>query len=438
MKNKIKIPLALVASLISYEALACPIDMATPPIYVANATSVHTNILSKQIDAANLAMNVALAAQTKAIAEAITVWTAQKGVSAQQEATAIKNNTQVEATAIQAISTNERIKEALRNYGDRSVGYKPCNVSKNRTDIMIATQNTEQNVPMMIKTEVTAAPGTYSPKLQAMATRLALHEKKYCTASQVASGLCTVEGEYAGASLMAQTLFKPTTKDSEDYQAQSAFINNMVGLPDDPLPKNTANSALGQSYGDKKRHKDALISTAINSLKSIQASWSVSSDPEDQSSPSGAPVTTEKQQVQNKTATPNTAKSMVASLGSATSSTASATASSTAGSSKSDEPQPVMVQLKGEVDRYLGGGKEYQDWSKSLAGMEEKGVLTELLKIKALRLYMQTEQYKHLSRLEAMLAANVSMQMENGGLNGRVEMQRQLALRSAMRDKMVK
>ena len=97
-----------------------------------------------------------------------------------------------------------------------------------------------------------------------------------------------------------------------------------------------------------------------------------------------------------------------------------------------------MEQVKHDVSRYLGGGKEYEDWSKTLVGQEEKGVLTEVVKVKALRLYMQVQQYKQLQRMEAMLAANVAATTENSGMAGRVEAQRQIAVRQTISDNLVK
>lgn len=414
---------------------ACPIDVTQPYIVVNRNESIHTQAVKGQLDAMDLALNTAMNTQAKLIAEAITVWSAQKGVSAQQQATAIKNNTQVEAQAMQEISRNTRMKKVLRDYGNQSMGYKPCETSKERAILVINTKNTQESVPQMIKREVTAAPGVYSPKIQAMATRLALHDKMYCTPSQAMSGFCSKEAPRAGKSLMAETLFTPSGVDTQEYQDKSAFINNMIGLPDDPISKAAATTVEGQSYADLKRRKDAIKSTAINSLKSIQAQWSIMGDEEKNSengqSSNAAGLSSEKQQLAASDAQKpkNTAAS-------ATAVNASSSSSSTAGSAvkKDNTPQPMMIQLKREVDRYLGGGSEYAEWSKNLASQEEKGVLTEILKVKALRLYMQAEQYKQLSRMEAMLAANVAAQTENTGMSGRVEIQRQIALRNAIQN----
>ena len=411
---------------------SCPIDVTQPYIVVNRNESIHTQAVKGQLDAMDLALNTAMNTQAKLIAEAITVWSAQKGVSAQQQSTAIKNNTQVEAQAMQEISRNTRMKKVLRDYGNQSMGYKPCETSKERAILVINTKNTQESVPQMIKREVTAAPGVYSPKIQAMATRLALHDKMYCTSSQAMSGFCSKEAPRAGKSLMAETLFTPSGVNTQEYQDKSAFINNMVGLPDDPISKAAATTVEGQSYADLKRRKDAIKSTAINSLKSIQAQWSIVGDEEKHSeggqSSNTAGLSSEKQQLAASDAQKpkNTAASAIAVNAS----------SSTAGSvvKKDTTPQPMMIQLKREVDRYLGGGSEYAEWSKNLASQEEKGVLTEILKVKALRLYMQAEQYKQLSRMEAMLAANVAAQTENTGMSGRVEVQRQIALRNAIQN----
>lgn len=419
-------------------AFSCPSDPTQPYIVVNRNEAIHSQAVKRQLDAMDLALNTAINTQAKLISEAITIWTAQKGVNAQQQSTAIKNNTQVETQALQEITRNARMKKALRDYGNQSMGYKPCETSKDRAVLVINTKTTQESVPQMIKREVTAAPGVYSPKIQAMATRLALHDKMYCTSSQAMSGLCSKESPRAGKSLMAETLFTPSGVNTQEYQDKSAFINNMVGLPDDPIPKSAAVTVEGQSYADLKRRKDAIKSTAINSLKSIQAQWSVMADEEHHSedgssSSNKVPLATEKQQL-----AANDAQKPKNTAASATALGASVTSSSTAGAivKKDTTPQPMMIQLKREVDRYLGGGSEYAEWSKTLAGQEEKGVLTEILRVKALRLYMQAEQYKQLSRMEAMLAANVAAQTENTGMSGRVEMQRQIALRNAIKDKL--
>ena len=91
---------------------------------------------------------------------------------------------------------------------------------------------------------------------------------------------------------------------------------------------------------------------------------------------------------------------------------------------------PLSVLMKRDVDRYLGGGQEYKDWSKTLVSANERGVLKEILQIKALRLFMQSQQYQQLARMEGMLAANVSAEAFRTGMESNIEKQRQKVLKT--------
>lgn len=404
------VTLSLVASS-SYAA--CIIQSVQPTTFLTKGFTVHTATIQASLASMDVAVKAAMEFQTGNIIAAVDVMTAQKALTGKQLSTAVKNNSQVQAQAMQEVNRTKRVKDALKVYGVQGAGYKACEVHDKRVDINVATESVDVAVPEMVKSEVTARPGKYTSRKDAMATRLALHNKYYCTADQAATGLCGAEGERAGKSLAAQTLFEPSSYQSQAYRDKSALINNMVGLPDDPVPKALANSVQGQAYSDLKRRKDAIKSTAIASLKSIQAQWSTvpSIEPEDKGNTNLSASTvgnTEKQQLAN-----------------------------AAPADDPNAPKPLAVQIKADVDRYLGGGEEYKEWSKTLAGLEEKGVLTELVKNKALRLYMQAEKYKQYSRMEAMLASNVAAMTVNTGLEGNVEQQRQIAVRSNIKDKIL-
>lgn len=388
---------------------ACYIDRYAPAQFSKPILSAHTEAVMASLQGMDLAVSAAMNAQAKSIAGAVDILSQQKAASTKQFATAMKNNSHLEAQAIQEIARNKRLKKAIRDYSPASMGYKACEVSAKREVISQATKDTDAAIPVMTNREVTARPGSYGSRKDAAATRLALHEKLYCTSGQVASGLCNSEGSEAGKSLMAETLFKPSGKDTQDYANKSAFINNMVGLPDDPVPTAVAASSEAQAYSDLKRRKDAIKSTAITSLKAIQAMTS-SMDGEE-------PVDK------------------------ATNGTNTAAASTEKGQLNTESPKtnkvnkaPLSTQIKDDVSRYLGGGKEYEEWSKSLASAEEKGILTELVKNKALSLYIQAEKYKQYSRMEAMLAANVAAATINNGMERNVETSRQVALREHMQD----
>lgn len=390
-------------------------------------------------DSLNTAVTKASLEQSKAITDAVFILSNQKALTTEQIAKSLKDNTQIQANAQQSINQSKRYQQAIRDYGPQGIGYNVCEVSIKRESIKDATVATQKAVEGMVETEITARAGRYANKSQAMATRLALHKKYYCTEGQARAGLCTGAGERAGASLSAATMFQPADYLSAEYNDKSALINNMVGLPDDPVPASQAATKSGQAYADLKRRKDAIKSTAMTSLKSIQADWSSVPNAHANTTPTPAAtagVKTEKEQLVKEapdTTTP------IGDMGGVQASTATNAAADPAAPAEKESIDDVrsrslMVQVQKDVGRYLGGGADYEEWSKTLTGQEEKGVLTEVLKVKALRLYLQTQEFKQLQRMEAMFAANVAAQTENTGMASRVETQRQIAVRQSIRD----
>lgn len=420
----------------SYQANAFSCVYQDHVFVASNASkfsSANAAIMS-QLVGMDVAVNVAAKAESDAITSAIFVLSNQKAMTTTQVNQALKNNTQVQANALQAVAQAERYHQAIRDYGPTGVGHQVCKVSIERSGVTETTKDTQAAIADMVSSEITARAGKYANRGEAMAERLALHNKYYCTDGQAQSGMCKAQGDRGGKSLSAATLFQPSDYLSSEYNDKSALINNMVGLPDDPIPREQAATEAGQAYTDLKRRKDAIKSVAMVSLKAIQADWSSvpKTDTHEPPTPSAsaaltAGVKTEKEQLA-KTA-PSTDVKNIASA---------ETPQPPPATTEELKNQSLMEQVKHDVSRYLGGGKEYEDWSKTLVGQEEKGVLTEVVKVKALRLYMQVQQYKQLQRMEAMLAANVAATTENSGMAGRVEAQRQIAVRQTISDNLVK
>ncbi|MBR7539730.1 hypothetical protein KC221_26465, partial [Mycobacterium tuberculosis] len=84
--------------------------------------------LSAALNAMDLGVNKALELQTAVVTTAVNTLTSQKAVGTVQLSKAIKDNTQLEATAEQQIAQNERVKKALRDYGPRGMGFEVCKV----------------------------------------------------------------------------------------------------------------------------------------------------------------------------------------------------------------------------------------------------------------------------------------------------------------------
>ena len=65
-----------------------------------------------------------------------------------------------------------------------------------------------------------------------------------------------------------------------------------------------------------------------------------------------------------------------------------------------------------------------------MVGQTEKGVLKEILTIKALRLFQQSEKYQQLMQIEPMVAANVAAETYRNGMQANIENQRNRITRS--------
>lgn len=422
IKDKISRFLTLSAAAVAINLTAitgaqavCIIDSSTPKAVIKPQIKASEQAIVLALDAMDKTVSTAMEFQTAALLASVNTLSSQKALAAKQVGQSVLNNTQLQTSAIQQVNSAHKAKQAVIDYGPRSAGHQVCQVLAQRTEIKSSEKASERAVGVMVNSEVTARPGRYGSRGSAMATRLALHDKLYCTASQAASGLCAGEAPRAGKSLQAATIFTPADYDSPDYRDKSAFINNMVGLPDEPLTQSTAATVQGQTYADLKRRKDAIKSTAVVSLKSLQAAWSNTSENE-HSRGLDADVNA------------NTANSEASQLEQA-GNMPDADMLTAEQKEKKLKKDPLAVQIKNDVNRYLGSGDEYKAWSKTLVASPERGVLQEVLRVKSARLYLKAQHYKQLSRMEAMLAANVAAETYRTGMEGNIERQRQVAMR---------
>lgn len=395
----------LLAAPLSANAATCYIDSAAPALTLKPQIKLSEKTVLASLAAMDTTVSVALDFQTAAIAAAVKTLTSQKALSAKQVGQSAMNNSQIKTEAAQQVEMAHRAKQVVIDYGSAGAGHQVCQVLAERKSTKESGDIAKKAVMGMVNTEVTARPGRYSSAGSAKATRLALHDALYCTSSQAASNLCAGEAPRAGASLTASTLFVPSDEGSPEYRDKSAFINNMVGFPDDPLTADTASTIGGQSYSDLKRRKDAIKSTAIASLKSLQAEYSGFSGSHKGKDETATVSSSEADQLADAKNMPNLEKVTGTTI------------------------QPQAVKIQNDVNRYLGAGPAYQEWSKTLVGAAERGVLKEVLQVKALRLYLQAQQYDQLSRMEAMLAATVSAETYRTGMDSAIERQRQLTVR---------
>lgn len=348
-----------------------------PPQYqetlVAPMFSSATTALNQAIRAVDVALSTQMQLYSERMNSAVAVLTKQKALAANQIAEASKNSAQSTASALNILAQTERVKEARFEYGGEfGQGYDPCVVYNGR-NLMAnreAQLGEERRVRMM--SEIVAAPGRYVDPIAARTTLAREHRDNFCTAAQAASGMCAQPGAMAGASLTAATLFEPMMEGDPAYRAKVAFVNNVAGLPDAPVPAQAAKSPAASAYALAKAQKDALVSPALASFKEVQLDYT------------GVELT------------------------------------------EGGSDIPLATRLEREVKRYLGNTDEYTTWSQVMVGQNTRGLMVEMLKVKSLDLLLLEKQYRQYERMEANLATLVA-----GELRGKMDRTQTAAERAA-------
>jgi hypothetical protein len=314
------------------------------------------------IQAAITAMDTSLSGilevERQRLLSAIAVLTKQKALAATQVSEATVNSNKMLALGLQTISQTERVKKARFDYGGEfGQGYNPCKIVATRNLIAARSADLSSELPKRVRTEIDAGSGKYSDVLTARNSFIQRHQN-YCTNDEVTSGMCNSAGAMPGADTSVVTLFTPAMEDSDQYTAKNAFINNLAGMPDQPIPTSSANSAAAQSYILLKDRRDALVSPALTALKDIQI---------DTSGIDGTETGSE---------------------------------------------LPMSQLMQNEVKRYGGNSDEYTAWTQTLASQNERGVLIELLKVKALDLAQKARLFRQYETIESQLASMTSMQAQ--------------------------
>lgn len=331
-------------------------------LWVYPAFVAATSTLTAQITAMDVAMSAQLWFQSERLISAIAVMTKQKAVGANQIADGLRNTNQNVAVGLNALATAERVKRARFEYGgDFGQGYSPCYVFQGRLGIARSESDLNGAAAASLRTNLQAAPGRFANPITAQKEMQIEHNQLFCTQDQAASGLCTAVGALPGANLNVATLFKPSANEEPLSKAKSSFINFMAGLPDGVVPQGGGKSEVAASYQLAKLQKDAVRSSALASLTQIQLETTSGGHGE-----------------------------------------------------HGEGDLPLSMQYATEVKRYAGNTPEYKSWSSVMAAQNDRGVLVELLKIKALDLTLQERQYRQWERMEATLASAVAANLKTG------------------------
>lgn len=306
-----------------------------------------TTSVASSISSFGATFGVNMATKFEMLISAIAVATKQEAVSAGVVADATRQSAEQLVNAVRAQRQADQVAEAFISYNPGTgQGHQPCLVNaKNRT-----LDGAFDKIGLAARASVAAldvAPGRMVDSTAAvMGKRLETHRALFCSEAEVKAGICSAS-QLPGGDTNAALLFESTEAGSLKDKAQIAYIQHVLGTPDQRLTKDAGQSAAGQTFMLAKANKDALLSIPAFSLSMIRA-----------------------------------ANLQSAELG---------------GKSPND-----VLRLR--VNQYFGGA-EAQAWAKTLTAQSERGLMVEAVKMDGLAVWMRHQRFKQGQRLEANLAA---------------------------------
>lgn len=315
--------------------------------WTISAIGAQTMAITTAISAFSLAFGAQMEITFEQVISAMAVATKQEAVSANLIGDNQRESAGALVNAIKVQHQSDRMMEAYIAYNPAmGQGYKPCStMARNKTlDGTFDTLNTIAGKQVMVGDVVPG--GMTNSTGTAMMNRLQVHRDKFCSEAEANAGMCSLS-QLPGGDTNAALLFKSTSPSSLEREAQDAYIQNVLGAPDQLIPKSAGASPAGTNYMLVKNTKDALQSVPAYSLRMVQAANIQSAD-----------------------------------LG-------------------NKSPNDVL-QLR--VNQYFGG-KEAADWTDRITAQSPRGLMVEAVKMHGLEAWLHNQQYKQNQRIELNLAA---------------------------------
>jgi hypothetical protein len=235
---------------------------------VSSAAAELASTISAKLAAATDSITTLDQQQTQEVVSSIKVLTEQVNQSAQNNDATNLQAEQASAAFQTDLATKEVVDKIVNDF--QSQGYNPCAQATATKAMAAAEVAARGSVPQRVASEVQAGGGRYGVLASVIAQREAQHQAHFCTQAEVNAGLCSSVGAIPGGDSNASLIFSTAT-DANSVAAKNAVINNIIGVPDQALPPNTANTPQGQAYLLAKKQKDAFLAFPAYSLKSIQA-----------------------------------------------------------------------------------------------------------------------------------------------------------------------
>jgi len=359
---------AILSTTLSSGAYAALYGFGPAESWTIQQIATQTATVSGNIAAFGAAFSTQMQIKFEQIISAVAVATKQEALSANVVGDGTRQAAEQLVNAVRAQRQSDQAATAYLNYNPATgQGYDPCGTNaKNRTmDIAFASAAVRAKAAVGMSD---VAPGRLvNSTAQAMQARLDTHRNKFCTEAEANAGLCSLS-RLPGGDTNAALLFDAAPANSLQSEARSAYIQHVLGAPDQKLTASAGGTPAGETFMVVKNRKDALLSVPAYSLAMIDA----------------------------------------------------ANTQSTQFGGKS--PNEV---LKLRVNQYFGG-KEAEQWSGAMARQTQRGLMVEAAKMAGLEVWIHHKQYEQNQRLEANLAALVLASADR--LSGPLEFQYQKVL----------
>ena len=308
-----------------------------------------TGTVSANIGAFGTSFGSQMTYKFEQIISAVAIATKQEALSANVVADNNRQTSEQLVNAVRAQQQNSAVAQAYLDFNAATgQGFDPCGtVAKNKSmDIAFSTLAAKAKASVG---ELDASPGRLvSSTGHAMQQRLKQHRDKFCTEAEANAGLCSLS-TLPGGDTNAALLFEPAEENSLTTEARTAYIQHVIGPPDQALTKDAGATPAGETYMMQKNRKDSMLSIPAYSLSMINAA-------------------------------------------------------NTRSKAFGDKSPNEVLKLR--VNQYFGG-KEAEQWSGNLARQTQRGLLMEAAKMGGLEVWIHQQQYEQNQRLLANLATLV-------------------------------
>lgn len=274
-KNRLKKGVVAFGALASCASVAWASCGGTEPLVVAEAAAAAA-ALASSIGAAGSSIVALDNVETEAVISSLKALTQQVNSSAEKSANVTAQSEQALASVAKDLADKELVDKVMLDY--TSQGFDPCGQLSGTLSLAQAERAARSSVATRVRTEVQGGGGRYAPQGDILRQREDLHQQLFCTQAEVDAGICSSVGKIPGGDTNAALLFQ-TAATPEMQKARNAVINNIVGLPENPLPRAAVNTPEGNAFVLEKKKKDAFLGFAATSLKSIQADTETLSGP---------------------------------------------------------------------------------------------------------------------------------------------------------------